>query len=78
MRTRFLRYAPSKSPFRFRLGLLPVAALAVLLAGCGGDDDGGGTSAAASNSGGSTSAEQPDGANQRCGQRRSATVMIAV
>jgi plastocyanin len=59
MRTRFLRYAPSKSPFRFRLGLLPVAALAVLLAGCGGDDEGGGTSAAASSSGGSTSAEQP-------------------
>ena len=64
MRTRFLRYAPSNTPFASRLRLLGVAALALLLAGCGGDDEGGGSGgASASSSGGGTAAEQPAAAD---------------
>ena len=58
MRTRFLRYAPSKLSFRSHLRLLPVVALALLLAGCGSDDEGGG-GAAASGSDTAASAETP-------------------
>ncbi|MDE0025861.1 MAG: carboxypeptidase regulatory-like domain-containing protein [Spirochaetaceae bacterium] len=57
MRTRFLRDAPPKLSFTSHLRLLPVLALALLLAGCGGDDEGGGAAAAAGS--GTTSAEQP-------------------
>ena len=59
MRIRFLRHAPSKSPFASHLRLLGVAALALLLAGCGSDDDDGGSAAAASGSDSGQAAEQP-------------------
>lgn len=59
MRTRFLRYAPSRLSFMSHLRLLPVLALALLLVGCGGDDEGGGASASTSGSGDTASAETP-------------------
>ena len=49
MRTRFLRFAPSKFPSRSHFRLLPVAALVLLLAACG-DDGGSGEQAATSGS----------------------------
>ncbi len=58
MRTRFLRFAPSKFPSRSHFRLLPVAALVLLLAACG-DDGGSGEQAATSGSDRVESAEQP-------------------
>ena len=74
MRTRFLRYAPSKLSLASHLRLLPVVALALLLAGCGGDDEGGGAAASSSSSGGTASAEAPAAATDTNSASISGTV----